>query len=353
MNAKIITGWDIGGAHLKVAQCDSHSILQSVFELPCPLWQGIDALHSALKLAFERLDANALSGIAAITMTGELADCFPNRQAGVTAIVKAFTQYFPAKHCLIFAGDLNSHKTHWLSPHQAADNWQRIASRNWQASANFAAQHIEHALFIDLGSTTCDIIPLSHGQAMPQGFDDHQRQISRELLYTGAIRTPLIALANHAPFKGENVGLAAELFATTGDCWLLLNKLAENTIQDASADGQAWTKHHAAIRLARLLGTDADRPSDPIWITLARWFADKQQQLISDAINQVIEQSLHISKNTPIIGAGIGRIIISDCAKQHNQAYIDFGQFLQENGNSAADHAPAAAVALLASARFK
>ena len=348
MNDSVITGWDIGGAHLKVAECDLTGKLQQVFQIPCPLWYGIDALHTAITDALKQLSPDARTGHAAITMTGELADCFPNRQAGVMAIVDAFSQHFPAEHTRIFAGNQTNKQSRWLMPSECTDNWSHIASRNWQASADYAAQHIENGLFIDLGSTTCDIIPLKHGHAAPQGFNDYQRQISRELLYTGTIRTPLIALANHAPFKGEDVGLAAEVFATTGDCWLLLNELSTDLIQDASADGQPWTRHHAAIRLARLLGTDADDPSDPIWVSLARWFAGTQSQLIIDAIKRVIEQSIHIDTNKIIIGAGIGRFITSDCAKQLDIPYVDFNTLTQSNSTDAADHAPAAAVALLA-----
>ena len=345
MKQTMISGWDIGGAHLKVAQTDLQGNLQQVFEIPCPLWQGIDKLHTAIQSALSTLDNGAAENIAAITMTGELADCFANRQTGVAEIIRAFNQYFPPVQTVVFSGEHG-----WLSPEKATIHWQNVASRNWQASANFVAQHIPNGLFIDMGSTTCDIIPITDGKATPQGFDDHQRQISRELLYTGTIRTPLIALANHAPFKGQNVGLAAEVFATTGDIWLLLDKLAENTIQDASADGKPWTKHHAAIRLARLLGTDSDDPSDPIWTTLAHWFADKQRQLITDSIKQVIEQSHNIDTNNIIIGAGIGRSIISDCAKQLDLPYLDFSTLTQPNSTVAADHAPAAAVALLACA---
>lgn len=348
MSNNIITGWDIGGAHLKVAQCDLAGNLQHVFQIPCPLWQGIDTLHIAIKSALKQLDPDAQKGQAAITMTGELADFFINRKQGVLEIIAAFNQYFTENNTYIYTGNIG-----FIAPKHAAEQWHDIASRNWQASAELAAQHIPNGLFIDIGSTTCDIIPLHNGHATPQGFDDHQRQISRELLYTGAIRTPLIALANSVPFKGNNVGLAAEVFATTGDIWLLLKQLSADTIQDISADGEAWTPYHAAIRLARLLGTDADDPNDSIWSDLARWFADKQTQLIVDAIKQVFRQSQNIAENSPIIGAGIGRFIIEDCANLLERPYVDFSTLIPPANNAAADHAPAAAIALLARSQFK
>ena len=41
MTQNMITAWDIGGAHIKVAQCTQQGELRQVFELPCPLWRGI------------------------------------------------------------------------------------------------------------------------------------------------------------------------------------------------------------------------------------------------------------------------------------------------------------------------
>ena len=43
-------GWDIGGAHLKVAYADATGNLLHVFQLPCALWKGIDALNESIRL---------------------------------------------------------------------------------------------------------------------------------------------------------------------------------------------------------------------------------------------------------------------------------------------------------------
>ena len=339
-----ITGWDIGGAHLKFSHRLPGGTLASVQQVACPLWQGIAALHTALDAAFSQLPSAARAGIAAITMTGELADCFANRQAGVAAIIAAFCQHHPATRCQVYAGGKG-----WCTSDTAAQYWQDIASRNWQASADCVAQQIPEGLFIDLGSTTCDIIPLQNGVAVPQGIDDYHRQISGTLCYTGTIRTPLIALASHAPFRGQQVGLAAEVFATTGDCWLLCDVLDPATIQDTSADGQPWSRIHSAQRLARMLGTDADDPTDPCWKLLAEWFATQHIARIITACEQVLTTS-QLPENSPIMGAGIGREIIARCATNLNRPYLDAANLFIPANATAADHIPAAAVALLVSA---
>ncbi|MFW5451000.1 MAG: hydantoinase/oxoprolinase family protein [Methylophagaceae bacterium] len=341
INNSYITGWDIGGAHLKVARCDRQGTLLHVEQFPCPLWQGIELLEQAIQAVHKKL--NNQDDLAAITMTGELVDIFTDRQSGVTEILDCFNRYISEQNSFIYAGEVG-----WLSPKLAKQQWQHVASRNWQASASLAASKIDNALFVDIGSTTSDIIPIYQGQVIPSAYTDHQRQSSRELLYTGAIRTPLIALTNIAPFKGELVSLAAEVFATTGDCWILLDQIFPDNIQDNSADGQSWSKSDCARRLARLLGIDSIDASTEHWLNLAQWFSLQQIHQIMNACLQVLSGHSQLSHATPIVGAGIGRFIVQQCANQLNKPYIDFSSLVSPTSNEAADHAPAVAIALLA-----
>ena len=55
-----------------------------------------------------------------------------------------------------------------------------------------------------------------------------------------------------------------------------------------------------------------------------------------------------MSPQAPIIGAGIGRFMARECAEQLGSPYIDFGELTSPHSSQAADHAPAAAIALLA-----
>jgi len=341
MTSNFISGWDIGGAHLKVARCSTAGELLEVIQIPCPLWQGIDALEQAILTAHQKL--NNYNDITAVTMTGELVDIFPHRQAGVRGILECFARNIAIENTHVFAGDKG-----WLSPDIAIQFWDQVASRNWQASATYAAQQVKNGLFIDIGSTTCDIIPLNNGIATPQGFDDHHRLQTRELVYTGVIRTPLIALANTIPFNGSSMPLVAEVFATTGDCWILLEQLSSKDIQDNSADGMSWTKENCARRIARLLGTDAMEANDAEWQNVAHWFSQKQTQQITDACQLVLSKHPHLNGAVPIIGAGVGRFIAQACAQNLGRDYIDFSELTTPDSALAADHAPAVATALLA-----
>src|SRR5690554_5059358 len=147
------SGWDIGGAHLKVARCDAQGQLLHAIELPCPLWLGKDALRKALRLAIDTLNNERDQHL--LTMTGELADCFTDRASGVSEILACFTEYFPADRVAIFS------REGWLNQEEARINWQKVASMNWLASAQLAAEHYSSALLIDCGSTTTDIIRIT------------------------------------------------------------------------------------------------------------------------------------------------------------------------------------------------
>jgi probable H4MPT-linked C1 transfer pathway protein len=342
MTHHTITGWDIGGAHLKVAQCTAQGKLRQTIEIPCPLWLGIEQLPKAIKTAQDKLFQATTFNV--ITMTGELVDIFPDRQSGVIAILNCIQQLLAEGRCHIYAGEQR-----WLSPNEAKNQWQHVASRNWQASVEFAANHIEQGLFVDIGSTTSDIIAIDKHQTKAKAFNDFERQAISELHYTGAIRTPLIAIAHAVPFDHKIIRLAAEVFATTGDCWSILGQLNPANIQDNAADGQSWQKPNCISRLARLLGTDAHEFPTSEWLSLAQWFAKQQIAQLQKACETVLSNHDFITENTPLIGAGIGRFMIRTCAKQLGREYIDFSSLITPNSPHAADHAPAAAMALLAS----
>lgn len=339
-SSTFVSGLDIGGAHVKVARCDAEGNLIEVKQYPCPLWQGIDKLQAILLRLIDELQNQ--HDLIAITMTGELVDLFENRQAGVSGILDCVTAIFNEQQCAVYASDKG-----WLSVEQAKNDWIHVASCNWHASARFVASQVENGLFVDLGSTTCDMIPIVSNQIKTHGKDDFERQTSRELLYTGAIRTPLISLCQMAPLDGRLIGLAAEVFATTGDVWVLLDKLSPDSIQDSSSDNQAWDHQASARRIARLLGTDAITKPHTAWTQLAKWFGQQQMHLINSAALHVL--SSHVSSTmTTFVGAGVGRGIIKECAQSLNYAYIDFAELVSPHSSIAADHAPAVAVALLA-----
>src|SRR5215467_2619347 len=94
------TGWDLGGAHLKVAQVDGRGRFLTAFQLPCRLWLGMEEFAQALAEAREQLRPCRRHGV---TMTGELADLFADRAEGVARLSKTMAGAFAEADLRVYA----------------------------------------------------------------------------------------------------------------------------------------------------------------------------------------------------------------------------------------------------------
>ncbi|AFJ02919.1 S-layer protein, putative [Methylophaga frappieri] len=334
------SGWDIGGAHLKVSRCNAAGEIIHSREWVCPLWRGIQELDKLVNQVLSEL--NNENDFHFLTLTGESADCFRDRQHGVNEILSCIGKQIAAEKCRVFSAS-----DRWLSLSAAQQNWHQVASMNWLATASWLGQHIESGLLVDIGSTTTDIIAIKHHRPALAGLTDQARLRSGELVYTGVIRTPLIALAQQVPFAGYQQHVANELFATTGDIWRICHALPA-TIQDISADGQSWQLAHCRQRLARMVGTDAGQFTAEQWLTLANWYAEQQLQQLIVSANQVVQQH-SLGDEDPIIAVGIGHFLAKRLAKALHRPIQSLNKNLSQQ---AAIGAPASALALLGWRQF-
>jgi len=226
----------------------------------------------------------------------------------------------------------------------------QIASANWRASAELVAMLRPDALFVDIGSTTTDIIAIVAGKVLASGVDDSERLLSRELVYTGIVRTPVMALARTARVDGVDVPLMAEYFATTADVYRLTGELPEGADLHPTADGAEKTPLASARRLARMVGRDAGSAAMAPWTAVARDLAREQASRIADAMLIVARQA-GLPSDAPVIGAGIGRFVAAKAASALGRPMADFGDLLPAVnglGGVVSDCAPAVAVAWLA-----
>lgn len=333
-----IIGWDIGGAHLKGARVEDGKVA-AIAQIACPLWLGLDQLHQAFAQAKAAL-GDADRHVA--TMTGELSDAFPDREAGVAAINKAAVQELGKLK--IYAGP------HGFVPTDAAEHVEAVASANWHASASLVAQNHRDALFIDMGSTTTDIIPLSDGQVAARGYSDAARMAHGELVYAGVVRSFLFAGVRHVPFAGRWVPLMNEGFATTSDVYRILNLLPEDVDLMPTMDNRAKTVEASRARLARQIGLDARDVDAKALDQLAAYFAEAQMREILDGVFLVLSAT-PLRAGAPIIGAGAGRFVIEKLASRVGRRYVNIEDTLPARHDvrvKAADCLPACAVALLA-----
>ena len=314
-----IIGWDAGGAHLKAARLAHDGRIERVIQTPCPLWQGLDKLRSAMDSALSELGP---ARDHAITMTGELADLFPNREAGVAAILGTMSDCLPATRLRVYAGDAG-----FLDPRAALLQPARVASANWRATAELVATCIPNALVLDIGSTTTDIIRVADAGVRARGSDDASRLASQELLYLGVVRTPLMALAAHWPFDGHWTGICNEFFATTADVYRLTDELPPGADQHPAPDNGAKDTEASARRLARMIGRDLDSAPLASWIRLATWLKTKQIALTEAAIARIVSAG-SVDAAAPLVGAGTGSFLARQIAIRHGRPFIDFADLL-------------------------
>ena len=208
--------FDIGGAHLKIALAEGGRLL-CVRQILCPLWLGVDRLEQALVAA-----RSVLGQIdqAVVTMTGELADIFPDRATGVRAIIATLTDKFDAAR---FWSGLDG----FCAEQAAVAEPLRVASMNFLATAQFAAKSVRNGVVIDMGSTTVDIVAICDGAPRPIALTDGERLASGELVYTGLTRTPVMAVVDSVTFAGRRQGVANEYFANMSDVRRVLEDLPE------------------------------------------------------------------------------------------------------------------------------
>lgn len=338
---KSVIGWDVGGAHLKAARAED-GVVVDVVQLPSPLWLGLDRLTGALEGALGRLGPAERH---VVTMTAELADVFPDRATGVGRIAAIMVERLGPVE--VYAG-----RAGLVDPRAAAEYAEDVASANWHASAGLAGRFVPDGLFVDIGSTTTDLVPIHGGQVVAAGYSDAERLATGELVYTGLTRTALMAVAERAPVEGVWVGAAAEYFATMADVYRVLGELDEAADQMATADGRAKTADASRARLARMVGRDAAGLPGESARMLAAWFAESQMRRIMDGALLVLSRTC-LPVGAPIVAAGAGAQLATRLAERLGRRCIAFAALIEAAlrdaslRGAAATCAPAVAMALL------
>ncbi len=284
---------DIGGANLKAADGQGFATSQ-----PFPLWENhrqlVDALRGMIALV-PRVDHIAA------TMTGELADCFNTKAEGVITILKALSIAADGKHTRVYLtnGQLVTLQVATRQPLLAA-------SSNWHALANFAGRYVPKGagLLIDVGSTTCDLIPLVDGAPVTIGHTDPKRMINGELIYTGVERSPVCAISALVPWRGRKCPTAHEVFATMWDAYLLLGDLPEEPSSTHTADRRPATKIAARDRLARSICADREMFSEADALVMAEALAQAQLKRISAIAAQLVARLTDPPRTVVISGRG-------------------------------------------------
>ena len=333
---RVILGWDIGGVNLKVARVldDGATIAHA---RPFELQRDAAALVRVLRELCDEMGVTPSAPFeCAVTMTAELSQMFRTKREGVRFVLDAVETACPRADIHVFAADGG-----FLSPAEARDRPLTVAAANWAATARIVAARHRTALLVDIGTTTADIIPIVDGTVAAIGATDPDRLASGELVYSGAIRTPVEAIVRDVPYGAGRASVSAEGFALVGDVHLWHGRVTAGDYSVPTPDGRPASRDSAAVRLARVICADGELLDEQGVTKIADAIAAAQVETIASAVAKVA--SRHPSLRTAVV-TGLGAFIAATAARA---AGLDVAWLAEDIGDDAARYAPAAAVALL------
>jgi hypothetical protein len=267
-----------------------------------------------------------------VVITGELADCYRSKAEGITSIKAVVEKVF---RCPIYFWGVNGFD--WRDPIE-------LAAANWSASSALVARDIGDCLFVDMGSTTTDIIPIRN-KALAS-VTDYLRLVNGELVYTGMLRTSIGSLLRAARLDEHIVRLSPEFFAITADAYLVTGQISPEQYSCDTPDGLGKDRASALRRLARTVCADVYEIGESLAVSIAQQTVDLQAEVLTQAIER--QSAKHHLNN--VVAAGIGEKIIARASQSLGLNCICLSE---RYGKHISDVFPAFAVARLLESRLQ
>ncbi len=330
-----VIGLDVGGANTKAVRRDGGE--RRAVTRPFEVWSDREALEAVLRDVVGELSAGRAEPVA-LTTTAELSDAFRTKREGVAFVLDAAETALAGRPLLVFTtgGEL-------IAPAQARARAHEVAAANWVASALAVGALHPDALMIDVGSTTADVIPIAAGGVAAAGRTDLDRLLAGELVYTGALRTNLAAIAPRVPVRGGWCPVASELFAISADAQLILGHIEPGAYTCSTPDGRPVSVAFARERVARLVCSDVEQLMAEEIEAIAAFLHAEQVDQIEAAARQVIAR---LADTAPVVALGIGAFMAHEVAQRLGRPVAELPWTAAER-----DAAPAAALAELMAAR--
>jgi (4-(4-[2-(gamma-L-glutamylamino)ethyl]phenoxymethyl)furan-2-yl)methanamine synthase len=334
---RTVLGWDIGGVNTKAVRVrlgnGAGSELASA-SVPYEIQHDLAALADTLRLLARRLGP-AEGRAHAVTMTAELSQAFRTKREGVGAVLDGVLAAFPADMVRVFTVD-----GRFVDPAEARTIPLAVGASNWVATATMAARLAPDAILIDIGTTSTDIIPIVAGRVAARGRTDPARLSTGELVYTGAVRTPVEAIVRDVPLWGGRSLVSAEAFATSGDAHVWLGTLAPEDYTAPTSDRRPVTREASGERLARVVCGDRDMLDEAAIDGIARAAVEAQAEQVVNGIRLVREAFPTL--RTAVV-TGLGEFIAAGAARRSGLHVVS----LASHWGGVARVAPAAAVGWL------
>ena len=330
-----VIGLDVGGANTKAVwrNGDERRALSRPFEV----WRDREALAALIREVVAGVAPEPAETVA-LTTTAELSDAFRTKREGVKFVLDAAEEALGATKLVAFttAGEL-------VPLAEARARAPEVAAANWLASALAVAELYPDTTMVDVGSTTADVIPIAAGRVLAAGRTDLDRLLAGELVYTGALRTNLAAIAPRVPVRGRSCPVASELFAISADVHLILGHLAPADYTCPAPDGRPATVEFARERVARLVCADVEQLAAEEIDAVAAFLHAEQVRQIEAAIRFV---DARLEQAAAVVPVGAGDFLARQAAGRLGREVLELPWSSAER-----DAAPAAALAALVAAR--
>lgn len=316
-----IIGLDIGGANtdcsileIKNGKVCSLKSYREYF----PMWKNNDKLQQCLKKFCEN-DSDI--DIVCVSMTAELADGYESKKEGVLDISQKVMEVFSDKK--VYFVTFDGLKTF----PELKEKLLSAAAANWVGTCELVKYIGKDCIFMDIGSTTTDIIPIKNFKESAAGHSDLERLSTGELIYTGMLRTNLASIVHTVPIYGKNTRVSSELFTITADVHRILGNIKEEDYTCNTPDGNKKNITSCKRRLARLVCADLDTLKDEQIIKLAEHIEKKQLEQIINGLSEVVNRTN--IKTVVIVSIGNGNLC-EKAAKYLNLDIISLEDFMSK-----------------------
>jgi len=283
-------GIDVGGANIKYA--DSRGEFGMIY---LPIWKNLDMLEEKL----EEIGRKTKPDVVGVVLTAELSDVFKSKAEGVRFIEKAVKRVFENTYFMNLDGELK----------REIDTPEKFFANNWIASVRFLLKDHSDFIFVDMGSTTTDIIPVKDCRILASKTD-FERLKRRELLYFGLLRTPAFFLLKD--------NCSSEFFSITADAMLIDGIIREEDYICETPDGRGKSLEECMQRLARQYCSDLSE----VGAEFVRKKAGEIKQEMVERISEVLREKGERYDLKTVIGCGIGEKIIEESAALSGFEYI-------------------------------
>lgn len=330
-----ILGWSLGTHSIAVARIPADTIEPDRLVRRPGRLPASAAEFAALLTDLGREVGAGPGAEHAITMAGDLSAIGRMRRDSVAAVLDAYEATFPRAALNVLATDGGL-----LAPEDARRLPYAVTGTRWLAAGELVAEGYPDAVLVDMGSMFTDLVPIAGGEVVAVGRTDPERLLEGELLGTGAVATPVEAVATRVPLWDGEVRVAGG-FALMGDVHLWRGALPAEDYADPARDTREPTRAHAGDRLARAVCGDCEMLDELTIGRVAATFAAAQVAELSALLERMRRR--HPSVRTAVV-TGVGTFVAAEAART---AGMPVERLADRFGTPAARAAPALAVARL------